>query len=69
MITNNINLIRDHCSAEHGNKFDAWITTHIAQIKEDEFAQIQRDEMDASARKNIVEAVQKMLTELDREEV
>lgn len=69
VITNNINLIRDHCSAEHGNKFDAWITTHIAQIKEDEFAQIQRDEMDASARKNIVEAVQKMLTELDREEV
>jgi hypothetical protein len=69
VITNNINLICESFDEEHENKIDAWIAAHIDLIKAEEFAQIQRDEMDSTTRRNIVEAVQKRLAELDREEV
>lgn len=69
VITNNINLIRDHFKEEHENRIDTWINMYVDKIKADAFAQIQRDEMDALTRRNIVEAAQKLLVEFDRVEV
>lgn len=68
VITNNINLIRDHFEEENENKIDVWINLYVDKIKADEFEKIQRDEMDSLARRNIVETAQKMLVVFDSEE-
>ena len=68
VITNNINLLRKEIEAEGDNRIDGWITEHIDLLRPDEFARIQRDEMENAARRNIVEAIRKLLVEFDREE-
>ena len=68
VITNNINLIRDHFEEENENKIDVWINLYVDKIKADEFEKIQRDEMDSLTRRNIVETAQKMLVVFDSEE-
>lgn len=68
VITNNINLLRKEIEAEGENRIDVWMTEHIDLLRPDEFARIQRDEMENAARRNIVEAIRKLLVEFDRVE-
>lgn len=65
VIMNNIDLIRDNSQSKTGNMFDRWIEEHLEKLREKEFIQLKRDGMEAEARRNIIDAAEKLLNAME----
>lgn len=65
VIMNNIDLIRGDSQRETQNLFDTWIETNVENLREKEYVQLKRDSMEAETRRNIIDAAEKLLYEME----
>ena len=66
IIVKNINFIRN--GIMHGgeeSKFDAWINQNVRKVMDNEFAAIDRDNMNSQTRKSIVASIQQVLNNME----
>ncbi|WP_314627277.1 dynamin family protein [uncultured Selenomonas sp.] len=65
VIMNNIDLIRGDSQSETQNLFDAWIENNVVKLREAEYVRLERDSMEAETRRNIIDAAEKLLYEME----
>lgn len=65
VIMNNIDLIRGDSQRETQNLFDTWIENNVENLREKEYVQLKRDSMEAETRRNIIDAAEKLLYEME----
>ena len=65
VIMNNIDLIRGDSQNETQNLFDAWIENNVVKLREAEYVRLERDSMEAETRRNIIDAAEKLLYEME----
>lgn len=65
VIMNNIDLIRGDSQSETQNLFDAWIENNVVKLREAEYVRLECDSMEAETRRNIIDAAEKLLYEME----
>ena len=64
-ITDNVEFIRkDAEDTSDKGKFDAWINQNKRKIRDNEYAQIERNQTDNITRRNIIENINNVLKDL-----